>query len=114
MQIVSQYIPYAAGSFASAGDKSGTLAGDAIAYDHIFRRKVHPQSVRIPSRFDTDIIIVAVYIAVLYQDIAGRIDVDTVRARTVSAYIVVDGQSVYACNNRSKESDIPKSRYASG
>ena len=94
-QIISQYIPYATGSFASAGDKSGTFAGDAIAYDHIFRRKVHPQSVCIPSRFDTDIIIVTVYIAVFDQDIAGRINVDTVRARTVSTYIVVDGQSVY-------------------
>ena len=69
-EVISQYIPDTAGSFTAAGDKSCAFAGNAIAYNHVFRRKVHPQTVRVPTRFDADIIIVTVHIAVLNQNVA--------------------------------------------
>ncbi len=61
----------------------------------ILCRTVHTQSVRVPSRFDTNIVVVAVYVTVLDQYVAGGVDVDAVRAWTVPADVIVDSQSVY-------------------
>lgn len=74
---------------------SPAFAGCAVAHYHILCRTVHTQSVRVPSRFDTNIVVVAVYVTVLDQYVAGGVDVDAVRAWAVAADVIVDSQSVY-------------------
>lgn len=52
-----------------------------VTHYHILSRTVHAQSVCVPSRFDTDIVVVAVHVTVFDQNVAGGVDVDAVRAR---------------------------------
>ena len=84
MKIVSQYISYAAGGFTATGDEACAFAGYTVAYYYIFRGEIDTQSVCIASRFDTNIIIIAIDVAVFNQNISGRVDVDTIRTRAVS------------------------------
>jgi len=69
LNVVCQYIPDPSGSFASAGEQASPGTGDTIAYDDVFARAVHPQAVPVPASLETEIIIVAINIAVLHQNL---------------------------------------------
>ena len=95
MKIVSQYISYTAGGFPATGDEACAFAGYTVAYYYIFRGEIDTQSVCVASRFDTNIIIIAIDVAVFNQNISGRVDVDTIRTGAVSSQVIINDQSVY-------------------
>lgn len=74
--------------------KSRTFAGGTVTYDYILRRAVDAQPVCVSARFQADIIIIAVYHTVFYQYIGRGIYIHSICARSASADIIVNGESV--------------------
>src|SRR5205085_3912939 len=86
--VIGDDFAYAARSLASEGEHAAAATYEVVTDDDIFSRAVDAKAIGVAPCLQADVVVIIVNVAIFDQNVAGRVYVNAIRARTsVVAYL---------------------------